>query len=157
MTEQISPEAKLASLGHVLPPSPKPVASYVAAKRSGSLLFVSGQIPMKDGELMAQGVVPGEVSVERAKACAVQCCLNGLAAAKGVLGSLDKISSVVRVGCFVASEQGFHGQPGVANGASDLLVEVFGEAGRHARAAVGSVDLPLGVPVEIEFVFEIRE
>ncbi|MBL9031671.1 MAG: RidA family protein [Phycisphaerae bacterium] len=150
------PEAKLAALGLTLPTPPKPVAAYIPCRRSGSLLFVSGQIPMKDGTLMAQGAVPGKVSPEVAKQCARQCVLNALAVAKAELGSLATIKQVVRLGVFVCSEPGFHGQPQVANGASELLVEVFGDAGRHARAAVGSIDLPLGAPVEVEFLFEVE-
>ena len=94
--------------------------------------------------------------MELAQRCAVQCTLNALAAVKAEIGSLDRVSRVIRLGCFVASNAGFHEQPKVANGASELLGEIFGEAGRHARAAVGSIDLPLGVPVEIEFLFEVR-
>ncbi len=105
---------------------------------------------------MATGTVPGEVSVELAKECARQCTLNGLAAAKAALGSLGKIRQVVRVGCFVACEPGFGDHPKIANGASELLVEIFGESGRHARAAVGASSLPLHVPVEVEFLFEVE-
>ena len=149
------PEARLQALGITLPEAPRPVAAYVPAKRTGNLLFTAGQIPMADGKLLAQGRVPDQVDVETAIACARQCVLNGLAVARAAVGSLDEIVQVVRVGCFVASAPGFHEQPRVANGASELLVEVFGEAGQHARAAVGSVDLPLGAPVEIEFLFEV--
>ena len=149
------PEARLQALGITLPEAPRPVAAYVPAKRTGNLLFTAGQIPMADGKLLAQGRVPDQVDVETAIACARQCVLNGLAVARAAVGSLDDIAQVVRVGCFVASAPGFHEQPRVANGASELLVEVFGEAGQHARAAVGSVDLPLGAPVEIEFLFEV--
>jgi enamine deaminase RidA (YjgF/YER057c/UK114 family) len=150
------PEARLTTLGITLPEAPRPVAAYVPAKRSGNLLFTAGQIPMAEGRLLAQGRVPDQVDVETAVACARQCVLNGLAVARAAVGSLDEIAQVVRVGCFVASAPGFHEQPRVANGASELLVEIFGEAGQHARAAVGSVDLPLGAPVEVEFVFEVR-
>lgn len=150
-----SPEERLTALGLVLPPPPRPVAAYVPARLVGSLLFISGQIPLRDGELMAQGTVPGQVPVATAVLCARQCVLNGLSAARAVLGSLDRVRSVVRVGCFVASERGFHGQPEVANGASHLLEAVFGPAGRHARVAVGSVDLPLGAPVEVELLLEV--
>jgi enamine deaminase RidA (YjgF/YER057c/UK114 family) len=105
---------------------------------------------------MAKGSVPGQVSIEKAQECARHCVLNGLAAAKFELGSLEKIKQVVRVGVFVCSEPGFIEQPKVANGASELLVSIFGDAGRHARAAVGSIALPLGAPVEVEFVFEVE-
>lgn len=150
------PEEKLASLGHRLPEVAAPVAAYVPTVRVGSLVFVSGQIPISGGELLAQGTVPTPVGLERARECAIQCALNGLAAVRAEIGSLSRVKRVVRLGCFVASQPGFHEQPKVANGASELLLEVFGEAGRHARAAVGSVDLPLGVPVEIEFLFEVE-
>lgn len=150
-----SPEVKLRELGIELPSPPAPVAAYVPAKRAGNLLYVSGQIPFRDGALLATGRAPDEVSPERARECARQCGLNALAVARAALGSLDRVSQVVRLGCFVASAPGFGGQPAIANGASELMVEVFGERGRHARAAVGSVNLPLNVPVEVEFIFEI--
>lgn len=151
------PEKRLAELGHTLPVAPKPVAAYIPSVRTGNLLFISGQIPFKDGQLIAQGAVPGTVDAETAKKCAVQCALNGLAVAKSALGNLSKVKRVVRLGCFVCCEPGYHEQPKIANGASELLVEVFGEAGRHARAAVGSIDLPLGAPVEIEMILEITD
>ena len=156
MPDLTSPEARIAELGFSLPEPTTPVASYVPARRVGNLVYISGQIPMRDGALIAQGTVPGTVSVETARDCAVQCALNGLAALKGEIGSHDKVKGLVRLGGWVASEPGFNGQPGVINGASDLMIEVFGEAGKHARAAVGSVNLPLGVPVEIEFLFEVE-
>ena len=154
--QRTDPEARLRELGHELPPPPKPVAMYLPALRVGDLVFVSGQIPMAGGELMAQGRVPTDIDPDMARRCAVQCTLNALAAVKAVTGSLDAVKRVVKLSCFVACEPGFHDQPQVANGASELLFNVFGEAGRHARAAVGSVDLPLGVPVEIEFIFEVE-
>ena len=150
------PEQRLLALGLELPPAPAPLAAYVPARRAGGLVFVSGQIPLKDGSLMAQGVVPTDVDPETAVRCAVQCTLNGLAALKAEIGTLSRLRRVVRLGCFVASSAGYHEQPKIANGASELLMEVFGEAGQHARAAVGCVDLPLGAPVEIEFVFEVE-
>ncbi len=155
MPQPTDPESRLAALGLKLPEPPKPVAAYIPFRRTGNLLFVSGQIPMRDGRLIAQGRVPGEVSIEQAKECARQCVLNALAVVKSATGSLASVSQVVRVGVFVCCEPGFHAQPQVANGASELLVEVFGDTGRHARAAVGSIDLPLGAPVEVEFLFEI--
>ena len=154
--QRTDPEARLRELGHELPPPPKPVAMYLPALRVGDLVFVSGQIPMAGGELMAQGRVPTDIDPDMARRCAVQCTLNALAAVKAVTGSLDAVKRVVKLSCFVACEPGFHDQPQVANGASELLFNVFVEAGRHARAAVGSVDLPLGVPVEIEFIFEVE-
>lgn len=152
-----SPERRLAELGLTLPTPAAPVAAYIPTRRSGSLLFVAGQIPLRDGKAIATGIVPTSVSLETARECARQCALNGLAAARAALGSLDRIQHVVRIGVFVASEPTFTDHPKIANGASELLVEIFGEAGKHARAAVGSSSLPLGVPVEIEFLFEVRD
>lgn len=149
------PEAALAKLGLSLPSPAKPVAAYIPTRQAGNLLYVSGQIPIRDGKVIMTGVVPTNISLEQARECAVQCTLNGLAAAKAALGSLSRVKQVVRVGCFVACDTGFGDQPKIANAASELLVEVFGEAGRHARAAVGTNALPLNVPVEIEFVFEV--
>lgn len=146
---------RLAAMGLELPTPAKPVASYVPSVRSGSLVFISGQLPMREGTLMATGRVPSEVSLETAQECAKQCVLNGLAALAAEVGSIDRVRRVVRVGCFVACEYGYSEQPKVANGASNLLQEIFGEAGRHARAAVGTNALPLGAPVEIEFLFEV--
>ncbi len=153
----IDPEARLAELGITLPTPAKPVAAYIPARRAGNLLYISGQIPTKDGQMIAKGAVPSEVSIEKAQECARQCVLNGLAAAKAELGSLSKIRQVVRVGAFVCSDRGFYEQPKVANGASELLVAIFGDAGRHARAAVGSVALPLGAPIEVELLFEVKD
>src|SRR5205085_607950 len=130
-------------------------AAYIPSRRAGNLLFVSGQIPVKDGQLIARGVIPSQVSMDTARECARQCVLNGLAVARQAVGTLSSIRQVVRLGVFVCSDKGFTDQPKVANGASELLVEIFGDAGRHARAAVGSNELPLGAPVEIEFLFEL--
>ncbi|MBX3357648.1 MAG: RidA family protein [Phycisphaeraceae bacterium] len=154
-------EARLAALGISLPVPASPVAAYIPTRLvplgpSSGLLFVSGQIPLRDGRMLAAGLVPSQVPLETARECARQCVLNGLAAAKAALGSLDRIEAVVRVGCFVACEPTFTDQPKVANGASELLVEVFGDAGRHARAAVGAPSLPLNAPVEVEFIFQVR-
>ncbi len=146
--------SRLAALGLSLPEPPKPVADYVPWVRSGPLVFVSGQIPMRDGELIARGRVPG-VPVELAVECARVCALNAVAVAADAAGGLDRITRIVRLGCFVASEPGFTDQPVIANGASGLMVSIFGEAGRHARAAVGSVSLPLDAPVEVELIAEI--
>ncbi len=147
--------ARLTELGLELPSAPKPVASYVPAVRVGDLLYVSGQLPFRDGSLMATGAVPSVVSIESAQAAARQCVLNGLAVAAANLGDLDKIHRVVRLGVFVCCEAGFGDQPKVANGASDLMQEIFGEEGRHARAAVGSIALPLGASVEVEMLFQV--
>lgn len=152
---RIDTEGRLTELGLTLPTPPKPVAAYIACRRAGNLLFVSGQIPLWGSEMLARGSVPSQVSIEKAQECARQCVLNGLAAAKLELGTLERIKQVVRLGVFVCSDPGFTEQPKVANGASELLVSIFGDAGRHARAAVGSVALPLGAPVEVEFVFEV--
>lgn len=151
-------EQRLLELGISLPTPAAPVAAYIPTRRTGNLLYVSGQIPIRDGQLLATGAVGREVTMETARACARQCALNGLAAARAALGGeggLDRITQVVRVGAFVACEAGFGDQPKVANAASELLVEVLGEKGKHARAAVGTNALPLNVPVEVEFVFEV--
>jgi enamine deaminase RidA (YjgF/YER057c/UK114 family) len=151
------PDSKLESMGITLPDAPKPVASYVPARRSGNQVFISGQIPFENGELLAKGTVPTQTSTETAMDCARQCTLNALACLKAEIGDLSHVSRVVKVGVFVASEPGFGDQPKIANGCSDLLVEIFGqEIGQHARAAVGVSALPLDVPVEIEFIFEIK-
>lgn len=142
-------QTNLEKLGLTLPEVPKPVASYVPAKKVGNLIYVSGQLPMRDGQLMCIGPVPSQVSIEDAQAAARQCVLNGLAAAM----SVGTPASVVRVGGFVQSDDGFDGQPKVVNGASDLLLELFGDAGRHVRAAVGTNALPLDASVEVEFIF----
>lgn len=154
-TFRTPPEQALAALGLVLPPAAKPVASYVPTVRTGNLLYVSGQVPIRGGQLIAKGAVPREVPVETALECARQCTLNGLAAAKDALGTLDAIKRVVRIGVWVCCKPGYSDQPKIANGASDLLVSIFGDTGKHARAAVGSVALPLGCPVEVEFLFEV--
>lgn len=149
------PESRLSALGITLPPAPKPVAAYVPFVRTGNLLFVAGQIPMKEGKLLHQGRVGVEVTPEQGVACARQCAINGMAVMREAAGSLDRVKRIVKLGVFVACEAGYHEQPKIANGASELMLEVFGDAGRHARAAVGTNDLPLGAPVEVEFVVEI--
>jgi len=149
--------SRLAALEIALPEPAKPVAAYVPAVRTGNLVFVSGQVPFKDGKLMATGPVPSVVTFEQARDAARQCALNGLAAlASMVDGDLDRVRRIVRVGVWVCSDPGFTDQPKVGNGASELLVQIFGEKGRHARAAVGSVALPLGATVEVEMVVEIE-
>jgi len=145
-------EERLAELGLSVPEVPTPVAVYVPAVRSGDHVFTSGQLPMKNGELMLTGKVGGEVSPEEAKACAEQCALNAIAAVKSVVGDLANVVQVVKVVVFVASTPDFTGQPQVANGASELLGTVFGDAGVHARSAVGVPVLPLDSPVEVEVV-----
>ena len=148
-------EKRLEALGIALPKPPKPVAAYVPCVRTGDLLITAGQIPIVAGTLRAVGLVPSAVSIEEASACAKLCAINALAAAKAELGSLDRIRRVVRLGAFVACGPDFTEHPTVANGASEFMHEVFGEAGKHARAAVGCASLPLGAPVEIEFTFEV--
>ena len=149
---------RLAELGIELPPAPAPVAAYIPATVHGDLVYTSGQLPMVSGSLPATGKVGdghGLVPAADAKAYARQCALNALAAAADVAGGLDKLARVVKVTGFVASVPEFTGQPGVINGASDVLGEIFGEAGRHARSAVGVPVLPLDSPVEVEVVFAI--
>ena len=148
-------EERLAALGLSVPDVAKPVAAYIPAIRSGSHVFTSGQLPMRDGELMRSGKVGGDVSPEVATACAQQAGLNALAAIKAEIGSLDAIKRIVKVTVFVAYTPDFTGQPAVANGVSLLLGEVFGEAGRHVRSAVGVPVLPLDAPVEVELMVEV--
>jgi enamine deaminase RidA (YjgF/YER057c/UK114 family) len=145
---------RLVELGLELPVVAKPAGAYVPAITSGNLVFTAGQLPSTAGVLPATGKVGAEVTPEDAKQYARVCVLNGLAAAQGVIGSLDRIVKVVKVVGFVASDPSFTGQPGVINGASELLGEIFGDIGAHARSAVGVAVLPLDAPVEVEFVFE---
>ncbi len=148
------PEQRLADLGLAVPEVPKPVAVYVPAVRSGNLVFTSGQLPMRSGELMQTGKVGGDVSPDEAVECAQQCALNAIAAVKAELGDLELVKRVVKVVVFVASTPDFTGQPQVANGASELFGSVFDDAGVHARSAVGVPVLPLDAPVEVELVVE---
>lgn len=150
-----SPEDRLAELGLAVPEVAKPVAAYVPAVRSGSQVFTSGQLPMRSGELIATGKVGAGVTEEEAYACAQQCALNAIAAIKAEVGDLSSIVRIVKVVVFVASSPEFTGQPRVANGASELFGEVFGEAGVHARSAVGVAALPLDAPVEVEVLVEL--
>jgi enamine deaminase RidA (YjgF/YER057c/UK114 family) len=149
-----SPRARLAELGITLPPVVPPVAAYVPARRSGSFVYTSGQLPMIDGKLPRTGKVGAEVSPEDAVELARACALNALAAVDALVG-LDAVAGVVKVVGFVASAPDFTGQPAVINGASNLLGEVFGEAGAHARSAVGVAALPLDAPVEVELIVEL--
>ena len=151
----MTPEDKLAELGLTVPEVVPPVAAYVPAVRTGSYVYTAGQVPLRDGTLVAEGKVGGAVSVEQATECAQQCALNALAAVKSLIGDLSQVTRVVKAVVFVASEPDFTGQPGVANGASDLLGQVFGDAGVHARSAVGVAVLPLDSPVEVELVVEV--
>ena len=153
----MSHEAKLAELGITVPELVPPVAAYQPTARTGNLVFTAGQLPAKDGEMIAVGKLGAAVSAEEGYACARQCALNALAAIKAEVGSLDKVVRIVKVVAFVASTPDFTGQPGVANGASELFAEVFGEAGKHARSAVGVPVLPLDVPVEVEVTVEVAD
>jgi enamine deaminase RidA (YjgF/YER057c/UK114 family) len=148
------PHAKLAELGLTLPEVTAPLAAYVPAVQSGRHVYVSGQLPIADGKLLATGKVGAGVSAEQAKDLAERCALNALAAIDALVG-LESVVKIVKVTGFVASAEGFTGQPGVINGASELFGAVFGEAGRHARSAVGVAELPLGAPVEIEVIVEV--
>ena len=148
-------EDALAAMGLSVPEVAKPVAVYIPAVRSGNHVFTSGQLPMRFGELMVTGKVGGEVSEEEAVACAQQCALNAIAAVKAEIGDLDQVKRIVKVVAFVASTPDFTGQPRVANGASELFGHAFGEAGIHARSAVGVPVLPLDSPVEVELIVEI--
>jgi enamine deaminase RidA (YjgF/YER057c/UK114 family) len=149
------PEEKLAELGLKLPDVAKPVAAYVPAVRTGDLVYTSGQLPLREGTLIATGKVGAEVSAEVASECAQQCALNALAAVKAEIGDLAKVKRIVKAVAFIASTADFTGQPQVANGASELFGQVFGEAGQHARSAVGVPVLPLDAPVEVELIVEV--
>lgn len=147
--------ARLAELGIALPPVIAPLAAYIPAVRTGNLVYTSGQLPLESGELSHTGKVGSEVSPEQAKAAARTCALNALAAIEALVG-IDAVSRVVKLVGFVSSAPGFTGQPGVVNGASEVLGEIFGDAGAHARSAVGVAELPLNAPVEVELIVEVR-
>jgi enamine deaminase RidA (YjgF/YER057c/UK114 family) len=149
-----APGERLRELGLTLPSVATPAGAYVPARRSGSLVFTAGQVPFVDGVLAATGKVGAEITPEQGYELARTCTLNALAAVDDLVG-LDAVAGLVKVVGFVASAPGFTGQPGVINGASELLGAVFGEAGRHARSAVGVAELPLGAPVEVELVVEL--
>jgi enamine deaminase RidA (YjgF/YER057c/UK114 family) len=150
-----NPQERMQELGLELPQVPRPAASYVPAVRTGNLVFTAGQVSFEDGEIHVTGKVGDAVSLEEAQHAARLCALNALAAAASEAGGLDRISRIIKVVGYVASAPGFNGQPQVVNGASDLLGEIFGENGHHARSAVGVVELPLGVPVEVEMIVEL--
>ncbi len=150
----MSASQRLAELGLTLPTVVKPLAAYVPAVRTGNLVYTAGQLPLAAGELAQTGKVGAEVSPEAAKAAARVCALNALAAIDALVG-IDTVTRVVKVVGFVASAPGFNGQPGVVNGASEFLGEVFGDAGAHARSAVGVSELPLDAPVEVELIVEV--
>ncbi|TQS27146.1 RidA family protein [Microbispora sp. KK1-11] len=151
-----TPEERLAELGLALPEVVPPLAAYVPAVRTGDHVYTSGQLPLVKGELAVAGKVGAEVSAEEAKEQARICAVNALAAIKALVGDLSQVVRIVKVVGFVASAPGFTGQPQVVNGASELLGEVFGEAGKHARSAVGVAVLPLDAPVEVEVIAEVR-
>lgn len=151
-----SPLSRLYALGLELPPVVPPMAAYVPARRSGQFVYTSGQVPVVDGRLRQVGKVGGAVAPEDAADLARTCALNALAAIHSLVG-LDSVDHVVKVVGFVASAPDFTGQPAVINGASELLVEIFGDAGRHARSAVGVAALPMDAPVEVEMVVALRE
>lgn len=151
----MTPEEKLKSLGLELPPAPRPVGSYVPAVTAGNLVFLSGILPFRDGKLLRTGKAGADLTVEEAALEARVAALNALSVLKAHIGELRRVKRCVKITGYVASAPGFTEQPKALNGASDFMVEVFGEAGRHARAAVGAPVLPLDSPVEIEFVFEV--
>jgi enamine deaminase RidA (YjgF/YER057c/UK114 family) len=150
-------EDKIRDMGLRLPTIPKPVAAYVPAIKIGDLVFTAGQIPTVEGELVYKGCVGEDLSLDDGYAAARICCLNALSAVKGVIDSLDKIEKIVKLTVFVNSASDFTQQPAVANGASDLVVKIFGEAGKHARSAVGTNTLPLGAAVEVEMIVKIKQ
>ena len=152
-----TPEERLQAMGLSVPEVAKPVASYVPAVRSGNHVFTSGQLPMREGQLITTGKVGGEVTPEEAVECARQCALNAIAAVRAEVGELSRVKRIVKVVAFVASTPDFTGQPQVANGASELFGKVFGDAGVHARSAVGVPVLPLDSPVEVEIMVEVGD
>jgi enamine deaminase RidA (YjgF/YER057c/UK114 family) len=147
---------KLKELRIELPPAPKPVGAYVPGLRSGNLVFTSGQLPLRDGKLIATGKVPLDVPLALAQECARQAALNALAVVHSVAGSLDAVARVVRVNIFVNSAPGFFDQAAVGNGASQVLMDIFGESGKHTRCAIGAAELPLNAPVELDLVVEVK-
>lgn len=148
-------EERLAELGIELPAAPAPIASYVPVAEAGELAFVAAQIPMQDGTVLVSGKVGGDVTIEHAQEAARRCALQAVSALRERFGTLERVRGIVQVMVFVASAPGFTEQPKVANGASDVLVEIFGEEGKHARAAVGVAELPMGAAVEVALVARI--
>ena len=153
----MTPEAKLEALGLTLPPVSAPIGSYVTCKRQGNLLYLSGAGPIVQGEVLYKGKVGAEITPDVAYEAAKVTALNLMANLKAELGDLSKVRSIVKLLGLVACADGFYGQPGVINGASDLLFEVFGEKGRHARSAIGVFSLPMNIPVEIEMIVEVED
>lgn len=154
MTDQLASE-RLAALGLELPAVAKPLAAYVPALAVGNQVWTSGQLPVREGKLIASGKLGAEVTPEQGVACAQQCALNAIAAAASIAGGIDKIKRIVKLVVFVASDPSFTAQPAVANGASELMGAVFGEAGAHVRSAFGVAVLPLDAPVELELIVEV--
>lgn len=150
-------EDKINELGYTLPEPPKPLAAYVPAVLAGDLVFTAGQIPVSGGELQYTGKLGRDISEEDGRKAAEICALNCLSAVKGIIGELDRIEKVIKLTVFVNSAEGFTNQPAVANGASELMEKIFGQAGSHARSAVGVNELPKDVPVEIELVVKIKK
>jgi len=148
-------EEKLREKGLEIPEAPKPLAAYIPVTKVGNIVFTAGQIPMKEGNLVFKGKVGKDITVEDAQKAAELCLLNGLSVIKSIIGSLDKISKIVKATVFVNSADGFTDQAKVANGASELLVELFGEKGKHVRSAVGVNELPIDSAVEIELIVEV--
>ena len=153
----MTPEAKLEALGLTLPPVSAPLGSYVTCKRQGNLLYLSGAGPIVQGEVLYRGKVGAEITPDVGYEAAKVSALNLIANLKAELGDLSKVKSIVKLLGLVACADGFYGQPGVINGASDLLYEVFGEKGRHARSAIGVFSLPMNIPVEIEMIVEVED
>ena len=147
---------RMNELGIELPRAPAPVGAYVPYVISGSLMFISGQVPIRDGKMIHEGKVPLDVTVEQGQECAALCFLNAIAQAKAALGDLDQVERIVRMTGYVAVAADFTDQPLVVNGASNLAVDIFGDQGRHARVAVGVAELPLGAPVELEVILEVK-
>jgi enamine deaminase RidA (YjgF/YER057c/UK114 family) len=148
-------ESRLTELGITLPEVAAPVAAYIPAQQTGNLIFTSGQLPMRDGALMATGILGVDIEINEAYACARQCALNALAAIKAIVGDLDRVVRIVKVTGYVASHPTFTNQPAVVNGASELLAEIFGPSAAHARSSIGMAVLPLNAPVEIELLVEV--
>ena len=147
---------RMIELGIELPRAPAPVGAYVPYVISGSLMFISGQVPIRDGAMIHEGKVPLDVTVEQGQECAALCFLNAIAQAKAALGDLDQVERIVRMTGYVAVAADFTDQPLVVNGASNLAVDIFGDQGKHARVAVGVAELPLGAPVELEVILEVK-
>ena len=150
-------EEKISELGFTLPEAPKPLAAYIPSLAVNNLVFTAGQLPLVNGELQYKGKVGLDLSAEEAKKAAEFCALNCLSVVKSVIGSLDKIERIVKLTCFINSADGFTAQPAVANGASELMVSIFGEAGKHVRSAVGVNELPLNAAVEVEMIVQFKD